>query len=170
MDETLSWGPHISEVSGKVAEVLAVLRRLKPLCPGGFSLPQFTNHWVCLILIIVVLSGEILNRAAPTITGTGWDVRSPQILCDYLHDEPRRQENKPIKNINVQNSEQVSTRIHIRKIFLHQFHPFTDIICGAGNTISSFQDHTVRYLRRVSGIGVLSYGIVCRSRLSRPLV
>ena len=106
MDEPLSWGTHISEVSGKVAKVPAVLRRLKPLCPGGFSLPQFTNHWVCLILIIVVLSGEILNRAAPTITGTGWDVRSPQILCDYLHDEPRRQENKPIKNINVQNSEQ----------------------------------------------------------------
>ena len=114
VDETLSWGTHISEVSGKVAKVLAVLRRLKPLCPGGLSLPQFTNHWVCLILIIVVLSGEILNRAAPTITGTGWDVRSPQILCDYLHDEPRRQENKPIKNITVQNSEQASTRIYIR--------------------------------------------------------
>ena len=44
VDETLSWGTHISEVSGKVAKVLAVRRRLKPLCTGGFSLPQFTNH------------------------------------------------------------------------------------------------------------------------------
>ena len=35
MDETLSCGTHISEVSGKVAKVLAVLRRLKPLCPQG---------------------------------------------------------------------------------------------------------------------------------------
>lgn len=38
MDEPLSWGTHISEVSGKVAKVLAVLRRLKPLCPQGIQL------------------------------------------------------------------------------------------------------------------------------------
>jgi len=36
--ETLSWGTHISEVSGKVVKVLAVLRRLKPLCPRGIQL------------------------------------------------------------------------------------------------------------------------------------
>ena len=37
MDETLSWGTHISEVSGKVAKALAALRRLKPICPPGDS-------------------------------------------------------------------------------------------------------------------------------------
>ena len=35
VDETLSLGTHISEVSGKVAEALAVLRRLTPICPQG---------------------------------------------------------------------------------------------------------------------------------------
>ena len=47
---------------------------------------------------------------------------------------------------------------------------FTEVICGARNTISSSQDHTLRHLREVSalsGIGVLSYGIVCRLTLSR---
>ena len=33
IDETLSWEAHISEVAGKVAKMLAALRRLRPLCP-----------------------------------------------------------------------------------------------------------------------------------------
>ena len=33
VDETLSWEAHISEVNGKVAKVLAALRRLRPICP-----------------------------------------------------------------------------------------------------------------------------------------
>ena len=33
VDETLSWEAHISEVVGKVAKVLAALRRLRPICP-----------------------------------------------------------------------------------------------------------------------------------------
>ena len=37
VDETLSWEAHISEVNGKVAKVLAALRRLRPLSP-------FTSH------------------------------------------------------------------------------------------------------------------------------
>ena len=42
--------------------------------------------------------------------------------------------------------------------------------CRAHNTISSFRDHALRHLSRVSGIWVLFYGIVCQSRLSRRLV
>ena len=37
VDETLSWEAHISEVIGKVAKVLALLRRVRPLSP-------FTRH------------------------------------------------------------------------------------------------------------------------------
>ena len=33
VDETLSWEAHISEVIGKVAKVLAALKRLRPICP-----------------------------------------------------------------------------------------------------------------------------------------
>ena len=33
VDETPSWEAHISEVIGKVAKVLAALRRLRPICP-----------------------------------------------------------------------------------------------------------------------------------------
>ena len=33
VEETLSWDAHISEVIGKVAKVLAALRRLTPICP-----------------------------------------------------------------------------------------------------------------------------------------
>ena len=33
VDETLSLEAHISEVNGKVAKVLAALRRLRPICP-----------------------------------------------------------------------------------------------------------------------------------------
>ena len=33
VDETLSWEAHISEVVSKVAKVLAVLGRLRPICP-----------------------------------------------------------------------------------------------------------------------------------------
>ena len=33
VDETLSWEAHISEVVGKVAKVLAALRRLRPIRP-----------------------------------------------------------------------------------------------------------------------------------------
>ena len=32
VDETLSWEAHISEVIGKVAKILAALRRLRPIC------------------------------------------------------------------------------------------------------------------------------------------
>ena len=33
VDETLSWEAHIFEVVGKVAKVLAALRRLRQICP-----------------------------------------------------------------------------------------------------------------------------------------
>ena len=38
VDETLSWEAHISEVIGKVAKILAALRRLRPICH------QYSSH------------------------------------------------------------------------------------------------------------------------------
>ena len=99
----------------------------------GF-LSQFTNHWFCIILIIVVLSGEILalvlvkdlRNYKTKRTYNNW--LGCQITPDpswSVLDEPRRQANEPIKNVKVQNSEQASTRIYIREICQHQFHSQT---------------------------------------------
>ena len=105
--------------------------------PRGF-LSQFTNHWFCIILIIVVLFGEILALALVkdlrnykterTYNNYNWNWLGCQITQDpswSVLDEPRRQANEPIKNVNVQNSEQASTRIYIREICQHQFHSQT---------------------------------------------
>ena len=98
MDETLSWGTHISEVSGKVAKVLASIYK-------SLSLPHLD--------FCSVVWGNIEQSG----TYNNWNRLGCQITPDplrLLHDEPRRQENKPIKNITVQNTEQASTRIYIR--------------------------------------------------------
>ena len=69
------------------------------------------------MIIIVVLSGEILALVLVK------DLRNYKTKRNL--DEPRWQANKPIKNVNVQYSEQVSTRIYIREICPYQFHPQT---------------------------------------------
>ena len=96
MDETLSWGPHISEVNRKVSKVLAALRRLKPLCPQ----PVLITIYKSLILpyrdycsaawggIGTGLSNKLeklQNRAAARIiAGADWDVRSDS---SYIHSD-----------------------------------------------------------------------------------
>ena len=37
---------------------------------------------------------------------------------------------------------------HISEKFAYTLIPFTDIICGVRNTISSFQDHTLRHRKK----------------------
>ena len=88
VDETLSWEAHISEVVSKVAKVLAALRRLRPIYPQStlvaiyksLILPHLdycSAVWGCISQKLEKLQ----NRAARIITGSGWDVRSAQILC-----------------------------------------------------------------------------------------
>ena len=102
VDETLSWGTHISEVRGKVAKAFAALRRLKPICPQGILVSIYKSLILphldyCSVVWENIGAGlsqrleKLQNRAARIITGTGWDVRSPQILREL-----RCQANKPI--------------------------------------------------------------------------
>ena len=119
MDETLSWGTHISEVSGKVAKALAALRRLKPICPQGIlvsiyessvlsHLDYCSDVWGNIGAGLSQRLEKLQNTSARIITGTGWDVRSPQILRDLDPNIYQRNLPTPI--------------------------PFTDIICGAQNS------------------------------------
>ena len=91
VDETLSWEAHISEVVGKVAKVLAALRRLRPVCPQStlvtiyksLVLPHLdycSAVWGCIGNGLSQKLEKLQNRAARIITGSGWDVRSAQIL------------------------------------------------------------------------------------------
>ena len=93
VDETLSWGTHISEVSGKVAKALAALRRLKPICPHGILVSIYKSLILphpdyCSVVWGDISAGlsqrleKLQNRAARIIPRTGWDVRSSQILRD----------------------------------------------------------------------------------------
>ena len=66
VDETLSWEAHISEVIGKVAKILAALRRLRPICHQSISSQEFTSHWFFRISIIAVLSGAVSAMASAT--------------------------------------------------------------------------------------------------------
>ena len=92
VDETLSWEAHISEVVGKVAKVLAALRRLRPVCPQStlvtiyksLVLPHLdycSAVWGCIGNGLSQKLEKLQNRAARIVTGSGWDVRSAQILC-----------------------------------------------------------------------------------------
>ena len=87
VDESLSWGPHISEVNQKVARGLAALRRRTPLCPQpvlitiykSLILPHFDYCSALLGGIGAGLSNKLeklQNRATRIITGADWDVRS----------------------------------------------------------------------------------------------
>ena len=91
MDETLSWEAHISEVVSKVAKVLAALRRLRPICPQSILVTIYKSlilpHldycsavWGCIGNGLSQKLQKLQNRAARIITGSGWDIRSVQIL------------------------------------------------------------------------------------------
>ena len=91
MDEKLSWEAHISEIVSKVAKVLAALRRLKPICPQStlvtiyksLILPHLeycSAVWGCIGNGLSLKLEKLQNRAARIITGSGWDIRSAQIL------------------------------------------------------------------------------------------
>ena len=106
VDETLSWEAHISEVIGKVAKVLAALRRLRPICPQStlvtiykllilLHLYYFSAVWSCIGNGLSQKLEKLQNRAARIITGSSWDASSAPILhalkCDSLADRHAKQ-------------------------------------------------------------------------------
>ena len=87
----LSWEAHISEVVGKVAKVLAALRRLRPICPQSTLVTIYKSlivpHldycgavWGCIGNGLSEKLEKLQNRAARIITGSSWDARSALIL------------------------------------------------------------------------------------------
>ena len=91
VDETLSWEAHISEVIGKVAKILAALRRLRPICHQSTLLTIYKSlvlpHldycsalWGCIGNGLSQKLEKLQNRAARIITGSSWDARSAPIL------------------------------------------------------------------------------------------
>ena len=91
VDETLSWEAHVFEVVGKVAKVLAALRRLRQICPQStlvtiyksLILPHFdycSAVWGCIGNGLSQKLEKLQNRAARIITGSSWDARSVPIL------------------------------------------------------------------------------------------
>ena len=89
VDETLSWEAHIFEVVGKVAKVLAALRRLRQICTQlvtiykSLILPHFdycSAVWGCIGNGLSQKFEKLQNRAARIITGSSRDARSAPIL------------------------------------------------------------------------------------------
>jgi len=83
VDETLSWEAHISEVFGKVAKVLAALRRLRPICPQStlvtiyksLILPHLeycSAVWGCIRNGLSQKLEKLQNRAARIIMSRVW--------------------------------------------------------------------------------------------------
>ena len=91
VDETLSWEAHIPEVVSKVAKVFAALRRLRPIYPQSTLVTIYKSLIIPHLDYCSAVWGSIGNglsqkleklqsRAARIITGSGWDIRSAQIL------------------------------------------------------------------------------------------
>ena len=86
-----SWEAHIFDVVGKVAKVLAALRRLRQIRPQrtlatiykSLILPHFdycSAVWGCIGNGLSQKLEKLQNRAARIITGSSWDARSAPIL------------------------------------------------------------------------------------------
>ena len=106
----LSWEAHISEVVSKVAKVLAALRRLRPICPQStlvaiyksLILPHLdycSAVWGCIGNGLSQKLEKLQNRAARIITGSGWDVRSAQILCALKWESLADRRSKQLKSL-----------------------------------------------------------------------
>ena len=110
MDETLSWEAHIFEEVGKVAKVLAPLRRLRPICPQSTLLTIYKSLilpyldycsavWGCIGNGLSQKLEKLQNRAARIITGSGWDVRSAQILRALKWESLADRRSKQLKSL-----------------------------------------------------------------------
>ena len=109
VDETLSWEAHISEVIGKVAKVLAALRRLRLICPQStlvtiyksLILPHldYCNAvWGCIGNGLSQKLEKLQNRAARIITGSSWDASSAPILHALKWDSIADRRDKQLKS------------------------------------------------------------------------
>ena len=110
VDETLSWEAHISEVIGKVAKVLAALRRLRPICPQStlvtiykllilLHLYYFSAVWSCIGNGLSQKLEKLQNRAARIITGSSWDASSAPILHALKWDSLADRRAKQLKSL-----------------------------------------------------------------------
>ena len=110
IDETLSWEAHISEVAGKVAKVLAALRRLRPLCPQNILVtiykslivPHFDYCgavWGSIGNGLSLKLEKLQNRAARIITGSRWDARSAPLLHALNWDSLADRRAKQLKSL-----------------------------------------------------------------------
>ena len=110
VDETLSWEAHISEVIGKVAKVLAALRRLRPICPQStlvtiyksLILPHLdycSALWGCICNGLSQKLEKLQNRAVRIITGSSWDASSAPILYALKWDSLADRRAKQLKSL-----------------------------------------------------------------------
>ena len=110
VDETLSWEAHIPEVVSKVAKILAALRRLRRICPQSTLVTIYKSLILphldyCSGVCGCIGNGlrqkleKLQNKAARIITGSGWDVRSAQILRALKWESLADRRSKQLKSL-----------------------------------------------------------------------
>ena len=110
VDETLSQEAHISEVVGKVAKVLAALRRLRPIYPQSTLVTIYKSlilqHldycsavWGCIGNSLSQKLEKLQNRAARIITGSCWNASSAPILHALKWDSLADKRAKQLKSL-----------------------------------------------------------------------